>query len=316
MQPPSSRRMRSSSASSEWLAGAYETERKSVYHIGRMYIETNETDDAAALMSLRASVRPCDDSLTGGGALPDHRRHSTTKERIRTTRVAPSPPVSSVCDAMPRVLLSQPPCAARCVERAHKAPRSLQTHTQVAPLPRRHAAARRLALRATPPDSTDGGAPEEPAASEAEKRKRAALGKGVNLFDPAATLSRLITRRFGIVGGLAFVALLASTEGAEIVKALLEDYGVKEAPSQEAVTLSDGLVYRDLKVRLEAARAEPPEHCTALAAGWTRRDRRAPCDALRARRRSALHPADWWRRHAVKRRLCGRARGGVYLCTW
>lgn len=99
---------------------------------------------------------------------------------------------------------------------------------------------------------------------------RKGTSKGVNLFDPAATISRFLTRRFGIVvihpralhsaprapplfsahvespalwvalsihrhrlmadaglrwnaqGGLAFVALLASTEGYEVVKALLE----------------------------------------------------------------------------------------------
>lgn len=41
-------------------------------------------------------------------------------------------------------------------------------------------------------------------------------------FDPAATASRFITRRFGFTGGLAFVGLLASVEGGEILKALLE----------------------------------------------------------------------------------------------
>lgn len=41
-------------------------------------------------------------------------------------------------------------------------------------------------------------------------------------FDPAATASRFITRRFGFAGGLAFVGLLASVEGGEILKALLE----------------------------------------------------------------------------------------------
>jgi len=70
----------------------------------------------------------------------------------------------------------------------------------------------------------------------------------VNLFDPAATISRFLTRRFGIVGGLAFVALLASTEGAEIVKALLEDVNTKEVADQAPVTLPDGLVVRDVKL--------------------------------------------------------------------
>ena len=34
--------------------------------------------------------------------------------------------------------------------------------------------------------------------------KSGRVGKGVNLFDPAATASRFITRRFGLVGGLTF----------------------------------------------------------------------------------------------------------------
>ena len=43
-----------------------------------------------------------------------------------------------------------------------------------------------------------------------KKTKKKQLGsKGVNLFDPAATLSRALTKRFGIVGGLSLVAVLA-----------------------------------------------------------------------------------------------------------
>lgn len=71
------------------------------------------------------------------------------------------------------------------------------------------------------------------------------LGKGVNLFDPAATASRFLTRRFGFAGGLGFVALLASTELYEIVKALLES---DSEGSGEVVETPSGLSYRDIKV--------------------------------------------------------------------
>lgn len=75
--------------------------------------------------------------------------------------------------------------------------------------------------------------------------KAVSLGTGVNLFDPAATASRFITRRFGFVGGLAFVGLLASVEGGEIVKALLErDFD----GSGEEVTLPSGVVYTDVRI--------------------------------------------------------------------
>ena len=45
-------------------------------------------------------------------------------------------------------------------------------------------------------------------------------GAGFNQFDPILFLSGLISRRFGIVGGLTVVALVASTEGFEIFKSL------------------------------------------------------------------------------------------------
>ena len=90
-------------------------------------------------------------------------------------------------------------------------------------------------------------APETPETEESSKKTTAPVNR-VNLFDPAATISRFLTRRFGIVGGLAFVALLASTEGAEIVKALLEDVNTKEVADQAPVTLPDGLVVRDVKL--------------------------------------------------------------------
>ena len=44
---------------------------------------------------------------------------------------------------------------------------------------------------------------------------------GFNQFDPALFLSGSVTRRFGLGGGLLFVAALAATEGNEILKSFL-----------------------------------------------------------------------------------------------
>ena len=96
-------------------------------------------------------------------------------------------------------------------------------------------------------------APPEPAGSEQAEPAAAPDGKKtvnrVNLFDPAATLSRLITRRFGFVGGLAFVGVLAATEGGAIIQALLEDVNTKEVEVGTLATLPGGLVAQDVKVR-------------------------------------------------------------------
>jgi len=55
-----------------------------------------------------------------------------------------------------------------------------------------------------------GGGNDDDDDGETKKNKKKQLGsKGVNLFDPAATLSRALTKRFGIVGGLSLVAVLA-----------------------------------------------------------------------------------------------------------
>ena len=96
-------------------------------------------------------------------------------------------------------------------------------------------------------DGSDKGAggPSESSPTGPPKLRPKAGGK-VNLFDPAATASRWVTRRFGIVGGLGFVALLASVEGFEIFKAATE----KESEGDGVtVTLPSGLTYRDIKVR-------------------------------------------------------------------
>ena len=49
----------------------------------------------------------------------------------------------------------------------------------------------------------------------------------MNLYDPVATASRALTRRFGIVGGLGLVAALASVEFKEIMTAACPESGVK-----------------------------------------------------------------------------------------
>jgi hypothetical protein len=68
-------------------------------------------------------------------------------------------------------------------------------------------------------------------------------GGGFNKFDPVLTISSFVSRRFGIVGGLAVVGLLAATEGREILKSLTATGPV--AGSGEVVELADGLTYVD-----------------------------------------------------------------------
>jgi len=70
-----------------------------------------------------------------------------------------------------------------------------------------------------------------------------------NLYDPVATLSRFLTRRFGIVGGLSLFAVLALTEGTAIVGALREEFSGGEAPADAApVTTSSGLTLADVRL--------------------------------------------------------------------
>ena len=79
------------------------------------------------------------------------------------------------------------------------------------------------------------------------KTKKKQLGsKGVNLFDPAATLSRALTKRFGIVGGLSLVAVLALVEGGEIVKSLLEID--KDVDEQSETVSESGLKIKDVRI--------------------------------------------------------------------
>lgn len=106
------------------------------------------------------------------------------------------------------------------------------------------------------------------------RRNKPLPGSRVNLFDPAATLSRFLTRRFGIVGGaciplgahlphdaphalttwrglffagLGLVAVLALTEGTSIFNALREE-GSNVDTDAAPVILPSGLIVRDLKI--------------------------------------------------------------------
>lgn len=92
--------------------------------------------------------------------------------------------------------------------------------------------------------SSSSAASASPAPAPSRKDKPLP-GSGVNLYDPVATASRFLTRRFGIVGGLGLVALLASVEGGEIVKALLER---DVEASGEIVELESGLKVADARI--------------------------------------------------------------------
>mmetsp|Transcript_100484 Transcript_100484/g.174421 ORF Transcript_100484/g.174421 Transcript_100484/m.174421 type:complete len:304 (-) Transcript_100484:61-972(-) len=79
-----------------------------------------------------------------------------------------------------------------------------------------------------------------------QKKKESKQGAGFNQYDPLLSLSVFLSRRFGILGGLSLVGILALTEGNEIVKALRGNE-VKEVEG-ELVSLPSGLQYKDLIV--------------------------------------------------------------------
>jgi hypothetical protein len=130
-----------------------------------------------------------------------------------------------------------PSLPAPCARLGHQARRS--SSSAAAP-PRRCARA-----NAAPEDEPAQPAPETPKLRKAPPTS--------NLYDPVASLSRFLTRRFGIVGGLSLFAVLAVTEGAEIVRALLEERGGGEVAAVPR-TLASGLVLTDTKL---GAGAEP-----------------------------------------------------------
>ena len=114
---------------------------------------------------------------------------------------------------------------------------------------RRFDASRRAASTSNDGDGSDDADASDATPTRA-KRDKPLPGSGVNLYDPVATASRFLTRRFGIVGGLGLVALLASVEGGEIVKALLErDVDVSTTAEEFAVEgNAKGLRARDVKI--------------------------------------------------------------------
>jgi len=71
-------------------------------------------------------------------------------------------------------------------------------------------------------------------------------GAGFNQFDPVLTATGFISRRFGLVGGLGLVALLAAVEGKEIVGAFFATG--PEAGSGEVITTASGLQYVDILI--------------------------------------------------------------------
>ena len=104
------------------------------------------------------------------------------------------------------------------------------------------------------PTAAEGGEAESPAAPAASsapskfdlksvRAEEAKKGAGYNQFDPFLSLTTFISRRFGLAGGLAVVALLAATEGNEILKSVL-DTGPKPG-SGETITTASGLQYID-----------------------------------------------------------------------
>ena len=72
-----------------------------------------------------------------------------------------------------------------------------------------------------------------------------ALG-GSNQFDPVLSVTSFVSRRFGLAGGLAVVALLASTEGNEILKSLGDKGPIPG--SGEVITTATGLAYKDVLI--------------------------------------------------------------------
>lgn len=97
----------------------------------------------------------------------------------------------------------------------------------------------------TPP--TDDAAPDDNAPARYNlKADLDTSGAGFNQFDPVLSASQWLSRRFGLAGGLALVALLAATEGREILLAT-QDTGPAVGDGT-VVTTESGLQYVDLLV--------------------------------------------------------------------
>lgn len=105
------------------------------------------------------------------------------------------------------------------------------------------------------PETPVAAAPSPPAKFDLKgtAKEESKKGAGFNQFDPVLSATTFVSRRFGLAGGLALVALLAATEGNEIVKSLT-DTG-PTAGSGELITTPSGLQYVDILV---AARGDTP----------------------------------------------------------
>lgn len=109
-------------------------------------------------------------------------------------------------------------------------------------------ASRRALMSEQPPPSEDATSPPQPSpppppqpaqpkqfdVRKLQGDRNAGSGAGFNQFDPILTLSGVISRRFGIAGGLAVVALLAATEGNEILKSLNDKGPVAGSGARES----------------------------------------------------------------------------------
>lgn len=112
-----------------------------------------------------------------------------------------------------------------------------------------------LRLQTDPADADATAEPPSTAAPAASSKfdlkaaasDQAKKGAGFNQFDPVLSLSSFVTRRFGLAGGLALVALLAATEGNEIVKSVF-DTGPQAVVDGQIVTKPSGLQYVDVLV--------------------------------------------------------------------
>jgi len=102
-----------------------------------------------------------------------------------------------------------------------------------------------LTAEATP----EPAAPSTPARYDlkTDAKEASSKGAGFNQFDPVLSLTSFVSRRLGLAGGLGLVALLAATEGNEILKSVL-DTGPQAVVNGEVVTKPSGLKYVDLLV--------------------------------------------------------------------
>ncbi|KAL7530799.1 hypothetical protein ACHAXR_003682 [Thalassiosira sp. AJA248-18] len=89
-------------------------------------------------------------------------------------------------------------------------------------------------------------APETSNRYDVSKLAGGADGEGFNQFDPVLTATGFLSRRFGIVGGLAVFAALALVEGKEILKGL--DDATPEQGSGETITMASGLKYTEILI--------------------------------------------------------------------